>query len=402
MPSAQRSRSGGGSSGTLEPAAGSGGNISNLFSTRRAASWTPDLWGRIRRTVESNVASAQASAGDLAERPARRAGAARRRLSAVARRRRAEAAARRDGQGLLPNRCASPATSTPPASPRPPTWRRPRPSCAAPGAGDRGRRHPGAARARDRRADRQAAGRTVDRADAMSSPQCPTIPAGAAVGAARAAAGHRRRRAADGGGQRPDRRRRGRVLSRPSRCRPITAYGRCSIGKLLSATGRGSGRSVGSLAQTVFDAGARSAAVERGARRSSMQTVANYRQTVLTAFQQVEDQLAALRILAEQAAAQDCGGRLGARGRAHHQQPIPGRHRRLYQRRRRPDRPRSPTQRPRSTIRQSRLVASAALIQALGGGWDAAQLPSRERIEEDAPLNFSPLPPPPPAEVSAP
>ena len=44
-------------------------------------------------------------------------------------------------------------------------------------------------------------------------------------------------------------------------------------------------------------------------------------------------------------------------------------------------------------IRQSRLVASAALIQALGGGWDTTQLPSRDRIEENAPLNFSPFPP---------
>jgi outer membrane protein TolC len=44
-------------------------------------------------------------------------------------------------------------------------------------------------------------------------------------------------------------------------------------------------------------------------------------------------------------------------------------------------------------IRQSRLVASATLIQALGGGWDAGQLPSREGIDEAAPLNFSPFPP---------
>jgi len=29
----------------------------------------------------------------------------------------------------------------------------------------------------------------------------------------------------------------------------------------------------------------------------------------------------------------------------------------------------------------------------LGGGWDVTQLPSRNRIEENAPLNFSPFPP---------
>jgi outer membrane protein TolC len=45
------------------------------------------------------------------------------------------------------------------------------------------------------------------------------------------------------------------------------------------------------------------------------------------------------------------------------------------------------------SVRQSRLLAAVALIQALGGDWNAAQLPDRDRIEEDAPLNFSPFPP---------
>jgi outer membrane protein TolC len=45
-------------------------------------------------------------------------------------------------------------------------------------------------------------------------------------------------------------------------------------------------------------------------------------------------------------------------------------------------------------VRQSQLVAAVALIEALGGGWQASDLPSRERVKELAPLNFSPLPPP--------
>ena len=62
--SAQRSLTGGGS--VSSTGAGRSGFLSSLFSTSVSASWTPDLWGRIRRTVEGDVASAQASAGDLA------------------------------------------------------------------------------------------------------------------------------------------------------------------------------------------------------------------------------------------------------------------------------------------------------------------------------------------------
>src|SRR6516162_8552942 len=62
--SAQRSRIGGSSVSTTGVARS--GFTSSSFSTSASASWVPDLWGKIRRTVEGNVASAQASAGDLA------------------------------------------------------------------------------------------------------------------------------------------------------------------------------------------------------------------------------------------------------------------------------------------------------------------------------------------------
>jgi NodT family efflux transporter outer membrane factor (OMF) lipoprotein len=56
-----------------------------------------------------------------------------------------------------------------------------------------------------------------------------------------------------------------------------------------------------SAAQTLFNAGLTRAQVE-GAQASFEESVARYRQTVLTAFQGVEDQLAATRILGEQLA----------------------------------------------------------------------------------------------------
>lgn len=54
-----------------------------------------------------------------------------------------------------------------------------------------------------------------------------------------------------------------------------------------------------SAAQLIFDAGATSARVE-GAEASNAQAVARYRQTVLVAFQDVEDQLSATRVLQSQ------------------------------------------------------------------------------------------------------
>src|ERR1019366_5300303 len=59
-----------------------------------------------------------------------------------------------------------------------------------------------------------------------------------------------------------------------------------------------------SLAQTIFDAGLRRATVQQF-QASYDQTVAKYRQSVLAAFQQVEDNLAALRILTEVIEQQD-------------------------------------------------------------------------------------------------
>jgi NodT family efflux transporter outer membrane factor (OMF) lipoprotein len=59
-----------------------------------------------------------------------------------------------------------------------------------------------------------------------------------------------------------------------------------------------------SLAATIFSGGAREAQTREARARYDL-AVANYRQTALTAFQQVEDQLATLRVLEEQAAVED-------------------------------------------------------------------------------------------------
>jgi NodT family efflux transporter outer membrane factor (OMF) lipoprotein len=128
------------------------------------------------------------------------------------------------------------------------------------------------------------------------------------------------------------------------------------------------------LAETLFDGGKRRGQV-RQAEATYDATVANYRQTVLTGFQQVEDSLAQLRILSEEAdivgratdAAQqslDISTVQYRGGLTNYLQVITAQTSLLQ------------NQRAAVDILTRRMVASVSLIQALGGGWDASQLPS--------------------------
>jgi len=132
------------------------------------------------------------------------------------------------------------------------------------------------------------------------------------------------------------------------------------------------------LAATIFDGGRRRAQVHL-TEAAYDATVANYRQTVLTSFQQVEDALAALRVLSDEAgisvravaAAQqslDLSTTQYRAGLINYLQVITAQTSLLE------------NQRASVDILTRRLVASVSLIQALGGGWDASQLPSAKDV----------------------
>jgi NodT family efflux transporter outer membrane factor (OMF) lipoprotein len=136
-----------------------------------------------------------------------------------------------------------------------------------------------------------------------------------------------------------------------------------------------------SLAETVIDFGLREAQVN-AARAAHDQTVASYRQVVLTGFQQVEDELAALRILEKQAAAEAITVRDAKEavrltinqyraGTVDYTAVVTAQTIWLTD------------EQNELTITQNRLVASVALIEALGGGWDAKLLPSPDDIGRD-------------------
>ena len=133
-----------------------------------------------------------------------------------------------------------------------------------------------------------------------------------------------------------------------------------------------------SLAETLFDAGLRKATVQQY-QAAYDQTVANYRQTVLTAFQQVEDNLAALRILSQvmdqqKTAIQSAGRNLGEATARYTAGIDP------YLTVNSAQTTLLSNEQTAVSFREQQMVASVQLIEALGGGWDAERLPSPKEL----------------------
>ena len=142
--------------------------------------------------------------------------------------------------------------------------------------------------------------------------------------------------------------------------------------------------------QVLFEGGLRGAQVD-AARAVYWQSVANYRQTVLTAFQQVEDELVAVRLLTQQLAVQQKAVKDARQavtvylnqfqaGTTAFTTVVTAEVLLLAD------------EESELTIRQDLFLASVSLIEALGGGWDTALLPTQREMVKD----FSLLPQLPP------
>ena len=127
-------------------------------------------------------------------------------------------------------------------------------------------------------------------------------------------------------------------------------------------------------AVTAFDGGRRRAVTEQ-ARAGYDESVANYRQTVLTAFQEVEDYLSALRILNDEAMAQQA-----AVAAAEHSLELSSNRYKggvvSYLEVTTAQSTALADERAAVDILRRRMTASVSLIKALGGGWNSAGLPS--------------------------
>ena len=130
-----------------------------------------------------------------------------------------------------------------------------------------------------------------------------------------------------------------------------------------------------SVAQTIFDGGRRHALNDE-AKAAYDSTVASYRQTVLTAFQQVEDNLAALRILEQEAGVQATAVQSARRslalsntryegGVTSYLEVITAQNAALSD------------EVTAVNILGRRMASAVLLVQALGGGWDRSNLPER-------------------------
>jgi NodT family efflux transporter outer membrane factor (OMF) lipoprotein len=129
-----------------------------------------------------------------------------------------------------------------------------------------------------------------------------------------------------------------------------------------------------SALETIFDAGRRRAVSDQAAAVYD-ESVANYRQSVLTAFQEVEDNLAALRILEQEAKTEAVAVDASERsltlsnnryrgGVATYLEVITAQSLALSD------------ERTAVEISGRRMVDSVLLIKALGGGWNVSNLPT--------------------------
>lgn len=134
----------------------------------------------------------------------------------------------------------------------------------------------------------------------------------------------------------------------------------------------------GSASETLFDAGLRRATVNQYISVYNAD-VASYRETVLTAFQQVEDYLAAERILSQQLqqqqAAADSAQRFVDLEMARYQTGIDP-----YINVVTAQTTLLSDQQELSNLHTQAMTASVQLIEALGGGWDRTQLPTPAQV----------------------
>jgi NodT family efflux transporter outer membrane factor (OMF) lipoprotein len=138
-----------------------------------------------------------------------------------------------------------------------------------------------------------------------------------------------------------------------------------------------------SLSETIFDAGLRRATVQQYIATYNADLAA-YRQTVLTAFQQVEDALAEVRILSQEIQQQ--------------QQAVNSAQNFLNLEEGRYQTGIDPyvdvlvaqttlltNQQTLNNLQVQQMTAAVALVEALGGGWDRSQLPSSQQVTEKPP-----------------
>jgi NodT family efflux transporter outer membrane factor (OMF) lipoprotein len=153
-----------------------------------------------------------------------------------------------------------------------------------------------------------------------------------------------------------------------------TGFRTTNIANVLSAPSRFWSLG-GAAAEGIFDGGARRAVSDQAVAAYDLQ-VATYRQAVLTGFQEVEDNLAALRILEAEAALQDevvasarhaveLTSNQYSAGVVSYLNVITAQATALA------------NERTAVNVLGRRLTASVGLIHALGGGWTAAALPAR-------------------------